>query len=129
MMAGVEVVYPKGSDADMFIMAEAKLLRLDGAPRVVIVSDDREISAALDYTNAMGWMHAEMYLQEMERVRCTLPLEQRGCYRTRSLSSIRRPKHYYALGSLHVKYPLQTFTKTTATEILLFQNACKCTHV
>ncbi|BDA48206.1 hypothetical protein COCOBI_11-4660 [Coccomyxa sp. Obi] len=68
MMAGVEVVYPKGSDADMFIMAEAKLLRMDGAPRVVIVSDDREISAALDYTNAMGWMHAEMYLQEMERV-------------------------------------------------------------
>ena len=77
-MAGVEVVYPKGSDADMFIMAEAKLLRMDGAPRVVTVSNDREISAALDYTNAMGWMHAEMYLQEMERVRCTLLCNRKG---------------------------------------------------
>lgn len=69
MVAGVEVVYPKGSDADMYIMAEAKLARADGAPRVVVVSNDREISAALDYSNGMGWMQAEMYLQEMERVR------------------------------------------------------------
>ncbi|KAK9902051.1 hypothetical protein WJX75_002659 [Coccomyxa subellipsoidea] len=68
MVAGVEVVYPKGSDADMYIMAEAKLARAEGAPRVVVVSNDREISAALDYSNAMGWMQAEMYLQEMKRV-------------------------------------------------------------
>ncbi len=75
MIAGVEVVYPKGSDADMYIMAEAKLARTEGAPRVVVVSNDREISAALDYVNGMGWMQSEMYLQEMERV-CHTVLSQ-----------------------------------------------------
>lgn len=99
-MAGVEVVYPKGSDADMFIMAEAKLLRLDGAPRLVIVSNDREISAALDYTKAMGWMHAEMYLQEMERVRCPLHLERRGGCRASTPGLTKIPRKDVALHML-----------------------------
>jgi hypothetical protein len=68
-MAGVEVVYPKGCNADAFIMAEAKAQRARGAPRVVVISEDREITESLDYTNRMGYMPAGMYLGEMQRVR------------------------------------------------------------
>ena len=68
MTAGVEVVYTKDSDADMFITAEAKAQRAAGAPRVVVVSGDTEIGASLDYRAAMGWMTAEMYMLEMKRV-------------------------------------------------------------
>lgn len=68
MVAGVEVVFTRGSDADMYIIAEVKLAKAGGAPRVVVVSDDREINDALDYGNSMGWMPSEMYLHEMERV-------------------------------------------------------------
>ena len=68
LTAGVEVVYTKDSDADLFIMAEAKLQRQAGAPRVVVVSGDTEISASLEYGSAMGWMTSEMYMLEMKRV-------------------------------------------------------------
>lgn len=67
MTAGVEVVYTKDSDADIFIMAEAKAQRQAGAPRVVVVSGDAEISASLEYGSAMGWMTSEMYMLEMKR--------------------------------------------------------------
>ena len=67
MTAGVEVVYTKDSDADIFIMAEAKVQRHAGAPRVVVVSGDAEISASLEYGSAMGWMTSEMYMLEMKR--------------------------------------------------------------
>ena len=73
LTAGVEVVYTKDSDADIFIMAEAKAQRQAGAPRVVVVSGDSEISASLEYGSAMGWMTSEMYMLEMKRVSC-LPL-------------------------------------------------------
>ena len=69
MTAGVEVVYTTETDADMFIMAEAKAQREAGAPRVVVVSGDTEISASLEYGRAMGWMTSEMYVLEMKRVR------------------------------------------------------------
>lgn len=65
----MEVVYTKESDADMFIMAEARAQREAGAPRVVVVSGDTEISASLAYGRAMGWMTSEMYMLEMKRVR------------------------------------------------------------
>ncbi len=68
--AGVDVVYTKDCDADIFITAEAKAQRAAGAPRVVVVSGDTEISASLEYRAAMGWMTAEMYLLEMKRVSC-----------------------------------------------------------
>ena len=70
LTAGVEVVFTKDSDADLFIMAEAKALRQAGAPRVVVVTGDSEISASLEYGSAMGWMTSEMYMLEMKRVRC-----------------------------------------------------------
>ena len=69
MTAGVEVVYTTESDADMFIMAEARAQREAGAPRVVVVSGDTEISASLAYGRAMGWMTSEMFMLEMKRVR------------------------------------------------------------
>lgn len=71
-------MYTKDSDADLFIMAEAKLQRQAGAPRVVVVSGDAEISASLEYSSAMGWMTSEMYMLEMKRVStcsCTAPLQ------------------------------------------------------
>jgi len=79
MTAGVEVVYTKDTDADMFIMAEAKIQRLAGAPRVVVVTGDTEISASLEYGSAMGWMTAEMYMLEMKRVSQTLMLVPQSC--------------------------------------------------
>jgi predicted RNA-binding protein with PIN domain len=69
MEKGVEVVYTKGSDADMFIAAEAKAQRARGVPRVVVISEDREISQSLDLAAGMGWMPVTLYLQEMRRVR------------------------------------------------------------
>ncbi len=74
LTAGVEVVYTKDSDADLFIMAEAKALRQAGAPRVVVVTGDSEISASLEYGSAMGWMTSEMYMLEMKRVRHPHPV-------------------------------------------------------
>ena len=73
MVTGVEVVYTKDTDADMFIMAEAKIQRAAGAPRVVVVTGDTEISASLEYGSAMGWMTSEMYMLEMRRVRALTP--------------------------------------------------------
>ena len=61
------MVYTKDSDADIFIMTEAKAQRQAGAPRVVVVSGDAEISASLEYGSAMGWMTSEMYMLEMKR--------------------------------------------------------------
>ena len=78
MTAGVEVVYTRESDADMFIMAEAQAQREAGAPRVVVVSGDTEISASLAYGRAMGWMTSEMYMLEMKRVRRPPPCAPHG---------------------------------------------------
>ena len=70
----MEVVYTKESDADMFIMAEARAQREAGAPRVVVVSGDTEISASLAYGRATGWVTSEMHMLERKRVRRPRPL-------------------------------------------------------
>lgn len=67
------MVFTKGCDADAFIMAEVKSQRARGAPRVVVVTGDREITESLDYTNAMGFMPTDTYLMEMKRVRSEHP--------------------------------------------------------
>lgn len=41
MLDGIDVVYTE--DADLFLGAEAKILRQMGCPRVIVVSDDSEI--------------------------------------------------------------------------------------
>ena len=91
MTAGVEVVYTTETDADMFIMAEARAQREAGAPRVVVVSGDTEISASLEYGRAMGWMTPEMYMLEMKRV-WLLPVSlcSSWCQNSRSMQWLRR---------------------------------------
>ena len=74
-MAGVEVIYPRDSDADLWIVREAAAARAEGAPRVVVVTGDTEVAAGLALTDATGAMPSDMYLLEMRRVRARMPVQ------------------------------------------------------
>lgn len=65
-VAGVDVVFCASSDADAFLMSEARRLADAGCPRVVVASSDREIQLSLDWA-AAGWVPSHTLLREMAR--------------------------------------------------------------
>ena len=65
-VAGVDVVFTAATDADAFLIAEARRLAASGCPRVVVATADRELAVCLDWEKT-GWVPSAVLLREMAR--------------------------------------------------------------